>query len=153
MDGVDADATAALVLLLDDATARTCAALALLLGGSEPNAALAVAKVEPFEAELRDLKTELAQSFEVLTTRAYEDGSAARWVALADRTPWARQIVGHALARVEYRGPRTLSRVLLRARLYADARSATPTKKRDAFLLLHAMNERGVLAALAAPVR
>jgi HEAT repeat protein len=153
LDGVDELAAKRLLgLLLPSGDVRVYAALALLLGGTQAQAAAAVDAVSD-ASELDALKVAYRHSFGRYTESHRERGAFARWVANAEAcsAEWPRQIVSRGLHDVRDVGPGSLTRVVLRGRLLADARSTDAKKKSDAVLVLQAMGERGTLASLGAP--
>jgi HEAT repeat protein len=155
LDGVDDVAAKRLVELLRDQDVRVHAALALLLGGTQAQAAAAVDAISD-DAELEALKVAYSQAFGRYTESHRARGATARWVANAEAcsSEWPRLIVSRWLRGVQYdAGPGTLTRVVLRGRLLADARATDAKKKNDAILVLQAMGERGALSSLGAPLR
>jgi hypothetical protein len=154
LDGVDALVAKRLVDLLTTPGARVHAALALLLGGTPAQAAAAIDAIAD-ESELDALKVAYVQALGRYTEVHRESGAIARWVANADAcsAEWPRQLVRRSLHDLQYdNGPGTLTRVILRGRLTANARSNDAKKKSDAILVLQAMGERGTLASLGAPL-
>jgi HEAT repeat protein len=153
IDGVDDVAAKKLVDLLQKQDVRVPAALALLLGGTQAQAAAAVDAVSD-PSELDALRAAYVHSFERYTESHRDRGAMARWVSNAEAcgAEWPRQLVGLGLRNLQYdSGPDTLTRVVLRGRLLADARSTDAKKKSDAILVLQALGERGTLASLGAP--
>ncbi len=145
------------------------AALALLFGGDDESVAKVFAAYEPKDDDtpappIEPLRQLYAQSIPPLTEDFYDSGALARFVSLAmsarnvtvrsAKQEWVLQSLAYQLRQSGEldTGPHTLTRVRLRQRLLADAKSSD-TKKRDGALhILWALGERASLASLGAPV-
>lgn len=152
-NGVDAAVRSRLVAALQSPQSRVAAALALLLGaGEEADAELAIKAFGAADpAATEELQIAYNQSFGWVSESDVADGIAARWVknARASGAPWASAIAARGLQSVEYdNGPRSMTRVRLRATLLRAAKGDDPRARGDALVVLEAMNERGVLASL-----
>ncbi len=156
--GVDAASEGRLVAMLGDASLRTSAAVALLLGGSAAAAARAEAACtalgEPALAELREAYTKVFGAWSVADL---ESGALFRWVENAEALGhpggaphWARRILAAQLEGLRYdSGPGSLTRVPARYRLLQIARTGEPAARRGAVATLALLGLRGALAALA----
>jgi len=155
--GVDAATQAKLVQLLGDGGARVAAALALLLGGDERMAAHAVAIIDGAgDAERERLQVEYIGAFDAVDDRAYDDGLVARWIANARAcaAEWPKLVLARQLRSIENEhGPRTLTRVVLRARLYADAKGSDAKKRDVALVVLEMLGEEAGAAGVRAADR
>lgn len=157
--GLDAAAQHKVERLLDDPKLRDDAALALLLGGSRDAARHAVSALPV--AEVTDSLGDLyLQSFGYFADADLARGHLYRWVdnALAleglDRPKgvqkFARNILAHQFGNLLYdNGPHSLTRIVLRRRLFDAARSGPTTTRLEAVSTLELMHERGTLLALA----
>jgi len=151
--GLDAKVAAELRAKLDDASLGVDAALALLLGGSGEDAAAAVlafeAKREPNAALSEEYRAAISAVFEA----DFAEGRLARWAenALAAERAhvrWPRDVLSRQLGDLVYdAGPHSLTRVVLRRRLYDRARSESDAHG-GALHVLELLAERGSLAAL-----
>lgn len=155
--GLDGAAEQALLGRLGSAETRPAAAVALLLGGSVEAARRAA---EPFssDTELAQLREDYSQSLDVTREGDLESGRLFRFVRNAraltslvrGQAPvdFALRSLAAHFGNVQYdAGPRSLTRVVLRKRLFDLARSGPD---REAALdTLEVCAERGVLLALA----
>lgn len=158
--GVDQATEAALFEKMKDPTLMNDAALALLLGGSEEAAARAVAMFGNVGAEaLDDLKDVYFNSFGYWSDEDLLKGRIYRWVANADAVAkirvrdtlqdWTRLRLGAQFNNLEFdNGPHSMTRVVLRYRLYDIARKGDATAKKGAIDTLKFMQEQGMLMAL-----
>ncbi len=157
--GIDDESRAKLVVLLGDNNVMTDAALALLLGGSPQAAAFAVARVaERQPAALEELKEIWYKSFGYWSNEDL-DGSIFRYVdnaaAVAHVSAGGKYqdgfalLLGKQLDDLEYdNGPHSVTRVVLRCRLWQLAKGSKEPKRAQALRTLELMRERGVLFAL-----
>jgi hypothetical protein len=124
------------------------AALALLFGGS-PEAAKRAVAAHPEQGELAEA---YASSVSTISQEDLDRGRLFRWVenALGAGRAWPREHLKRQLDALTYdQGPHTLTRVVLRRRLYDLARTGSATERRSANAALELLGERGVLLALA----
>jgi hypothetical protein len=148
---------------LSDVSLKADAALALMLGGDADTAARAIATYNepgvPAEA-IEELKDIYNKTFGYWSDRNYESGDIARWVDNAEAVAhvkvhdqlqdWPRLILGRNLvesADID-NGPHSMTRVVLRARLLADARGSNEVRRTEAIEILKFAKEKGVLMAL-----
>lgn len=127
--------TAELRRKVGDPGAGADAALALLLGGSADDARFVMGAYAGRDPAAREeLHAIYGSVFVDLSVARYDDGSISRWTANAvaashartgeGRVTWVRTELARALRDVEFdRGPRSLTRVSLRARLRRDQRA------------------------------
>ncbi len=150
--GAPADVAPAIVTMLADPALHDDAALTLLLGGTQEQARAAIAS---YTGDISNLQLQYVQSLGFFSDAAYDRGQIARWAENADAcrdAGWPVLMMSRALRGVEFdNGPHSLTRPVLRHRLAEDARSGTPTKKRQAALLLRLADEQGILASLGLP--
>jgi HEAT repeat protein len=145
--GFDEAVESKLVALLGDPAAGSAAALALLLGGSV-GAAKRVIEAFPKSSDLGD---GYRRSFASVSQEDLDQGRFFRWVnnAMAAGPGWPRDGLRQELGNIVYdAGPHSLTRVVLRRKLFDLARGAGPAEKKSATTALELMNERGVLLAL-----
>jgi HEAT repeat protein len=147
---------------MKDKSTRTDAALAILLGGDNDWSMRTVAfyDQDPDDAILGELKEAYNATFYYSSDRNFESGDIARWVSNADAVAhtrvkgafqdWAREILSRNIVdSTEFdNGPHSYTRVVLRARLLADAKGANEVKRNNAIDVLKFMKEKGVLMAL-----
>ena len=142
---------------------KSDAELALILGADADTASRALATYNdptvPAEA-IEELKDVYNKTFGYWSDRNYESGDIARWVENAQALAhvkihdqlqdWPRIILGRNLVEsIEIdNGPHSMTRVQLRARLYADAKGSNEVKRNEAIALLKFTKEKGVLMAL-----
>ena len=163
---IEAPTRARLIDALKDKTLVHDAALALLFGGDD--AALAsvfqayTAKTEedaPPPPSIASLRQLYAESVPTISEELYDSGAlarmarnavAARAIAIgSDKQEWVLQGFAYQLRQNELdNGPHTLTRVRLRSKLVADAKSADAKKRDDAILLLWVLGERATLESL-----
>jgi hypothetical protein len=148
---------------LSDVNLKADAAIALILGADADTASRAIATYNdpsmPAEA-IEELKDVYNKTFGYWSDRNYETGDIARWVDNAEAIAhvkvhdqlqdWPRLILGRNLVEsIEIdNGPHSMTRVLLRARLMADARGNNDVKRTEAIRILKFIKEKGVLMAL-----
>jgi HEAT repeat protein len=148
---------------LKDVNLKADAAIALILGADADTASRAIATYNdpamPAEA-IEELKDVYNKTFGYWSDRNYETGDIARWVANAEAIAhvkvhdqlqdWPRLILGRNLVEsIEIdNGPHSMTRVLLRARLMADAKGNNDVKRTEAIRILKFIKEKGVLMAL-----
>ncbi len=158
--GLDTKAEEALLEKVADPELRADAALALVLGGTPEAAARAVALYgrAPREA-LDELKELYLDSFGYWSDEDVAKGRLARWVANADAVSkvrvrdvlqdWARLRLESQLNAIDYdNGPHSITRVVLRRRLFEAAKSADGEQRRSAVATLKFLREQGALMAL-----
>jgi phosphoglycolate phosphatase-like HAD superfamily hydrolase len=160
MSGFDAATEARLFEKLSDPETRDAAALALVLGGSADTAARAVARYADVGKDaLAGLQDLYYVAFGYLSDEDLQQGRLYRWVdnALAighvevhdARQDWARRRLEGQLDNLRFdNGPHSLTRAVLRRRLFDAARGGDPATKRGALQTLELMKEKGVLMAL-----
>ncbi|HEY8038318.1 MAG TPA: HEAT repeat domain-containing protein, partial [Polyangiaceae bacterium] len=148
---------------LGDVSLKADAALALILGADADTAARAIATYNdpamPAEA-IEELKDVYNKTFGYWSDRNYESGDIARWVENAEAIAhvkvhdalqdWPRLILGRNLVEsIEIdNGPHSMTKVLLRWRLMADAKGNNDVKRSEAIHILKFVKEKGVLMAL-----
>jgi HEAT repeat protein len=147
---------------LKDKALRTDAALALLLGGDEEWAMRAIAyyNTDSDPAVMEELKDAYNGTFYYWSDKNYDNGDVARWVENAQAIAHIKvrdtmqDWVGAVLARnliesIEFdSGPHSITRVVLRAKLLADAKGPNEVKRNAAINVLKFLKEKGVLMAL-----
>ena len=144
---------------LKDPEVRNAAALALILGGSSETASRTVAMYADFQDALDDLKDHYYRAFGYWSDEDFKRGNLYRWVANAEAISrvriaeapqeWARQKLQAQFDNLRFdNGPHSETRVVLRHRLYEDAKKGDDTRKKGAIMTLRFMKERGVLMAL-----
>ncbi|MFO0664516.1 MAG: HEAT repeat domain-containing protein [Polyangiaceae bacterium] len=153
------DAIAKLQEKLKDKAIRSDAALALLIGADTDTAKRAIAVYNDGGSEAtEELKIIYNGSFGYWSDKNYENGDVARWVANAEACghvkvndalqDWPKSLLVRSLQGDFDNGPRSMTRVQLRVRLYRDAKGADEKKRTQAISILKFMKERGVLMAL-----
>jgi len=163
MGGVTPSMIPQLFAKLGDVSLRADAELALILGGDADTASRAMATYNdpsvPAEA-MEELKDIYNKTFGYWSDKNYENGDIARWVTNASALAhvkvrdqlqdWPRAILGRNLVEsIEVdNGPHSMTRVQLRARLYADAKGNNDVKRAEAINILKFTKEKGVLMAL-----
>ncbi|HEU4534090.1 MAG TPA: HEAT repeat domain-containing protein, partial [Polyangiaceae bacterium] len=158
--GLDTKAEEFLLEKVSDPELRADAALALVLGGSTEAASRAVALYgrAPREA-LDELKELYLESFGYWSDEDLEKGRLYRWVANAEAVgkvrvrdalqDWARLRLESQLHSLDFdNGPHSVTRVVIRRRLYDAARGADAEPRRSAVATLKFLREQGVLMAL-----
>jgi HEAT repeat protein len=148
---------------LTDINLKADAALALVLGADADTAARAIATYnDPAVAAeaIEELKDVYNRTFGYWSDHNYESGDIARWVANAQAIAhvkvhdqlqdWPRIILGRNLVESTEmdNGPHSMTKVVLRWRLLADARGPNEVKRNEAIALLKFIKEKGVLMAL-----
>jgi HEAT repeat protein len=163
MGGLTHDMVPQIFEKLNDVSLKSDAELALILGADADTASRALATYNdpsvPAEA-IEELKDVYNKTFGYWSDRNYESGDIARWVENAQALAhvkihdqlqdWPRIILGRNLVEsIEIdNGPHSMTRVQLRARLYADAKGSNEVKRNEAIALLKFTKEKGVLMAL-----
>jgi HEAT repeat protein len=163
MGGVTQSMVQPIFAKLSDVSLKADAELALILGADADTAARAMATYNdpavPAEA-MEELKDIYNKTFGYWSDKNYENGDIARWVANASAIAhvkvhdqlqdWPRAILGRNLVEsIEVdNGPHSMTRVQLRARLYADAKGSNDVKRVEAIDILKFIKEKGVLMAL-----
>jgi len=148
---------------LSDVSLKADAALSLILGADADTASRAIATYndpsQPAEA-IEELKDIYNKTFGYWSDRNYDTGDIARWVENAEAIShvkvrdqlqdWPRIILGRNLVEsVEIdNGPHSMTRVVLRNRLMADAKGQNAIKRDQAIEILKFTKEKGVLMAL-----
>jgi HEAT repeat protein len=147
---------------LSDVSLKADAALALVLGADSDTAARAIATYndQGSPEAIEELKDVFNKTFGYWSDRNYETGDIARWVENAEAIAhvkvhdqlqdWPRLILGRNLVEsIEIdNGPHSMTRVQLRWRLMADAKSSNAVKRDEAIHILKFIKEKGVLMAL-----
>ncbi|WP_438040997.1 HEAT repeat domain-containing protein [Sorangium sp. So ce128] len=145
---------------LKDVEVRNAAALALILGGTSDTAARTVAMYADFDkSALDDLKDHYYRAFGYWSDEDFKRGNLYRYVANAEAITrvkvadapqeWARQRLQAQFDNLKYdNGPHSETRVVLRYRLFQEAKSGDGAKKKGAIETLKFMKEKGVLMAL-----
>ncbi|MBV9948239.1 MAG: HEAT repeat domain-containing protein [Myxococcales bacterium] len=163
MGGITAAMVPQIFAKLSDVSLKADATLALILGADADTAARAIATYNdpntPAEA-IEELKDVYNKTFGYWSDRNYETGDIARWVQNAEAIAhvkvhdqlqdWPRIILGRNLVEsIEIdNGPHSMTRVQLRWRLLADAKSNNEVKRAEAIRILKFIKEKGVLMAL-----
>ncbi|WP_438034297.1 HEAT repeat domain-containing protein [Sorangium sp. So ce204] len=145
---------------LKDVEVRNAAALALILGGTSDTAARTVAMYADFDkSALDDLKDHYYRAFGYWSDEDFKRGNLYRYVANAEAITrvkvadapqeWARQRLQAQFDNLKYdNGPHSETRVVLRYRLFQEAKGGDGAKKKGAIETLKFMKEKGVLMAL-----
>jgi HEAT repeat protein len=159
--GFDGAVEARLLAKLGDPAARTAAAFALLLGGSIDGATRAAATVAAAGPDATAAVSDhLVRALAFVSDEDVGRGVLARWAANAGavarvevagaRQTWARERIAAALRDLPAdAGPRSISRLVVRARLVDAARGADAERRAGALATLALVGERGALLALA----
>jgi len=160
VSGFDAATEAKLFELLKNVDVRNAAALALILGGNADTAARTVAMYGDFPKEgLDQLKDDYFNAFGYWSDEDFKRGNIYRYVANAEAIArikvndvtqdWSRQRLQSQFDNLEFdNGPHSETRVVLRYRLWQDAKGTDLERKKGAIMTLKFMKERGVLMAL-----
>jgi HEAT repeat protein len=158
--GLDAKTEAALLEKVTDNELRTDAALALALGGSPEGAARAAALFARAPREAHDeLKELYVDSFTFWSDEDISKGRLYRYIANAEAIgkvrvrdalqDWARLRLESQLNKLDLdNGPHSITRVVLRRRLFDAARGGNDEQKRSAVAALKFLREQGSLMAL-----
>ncbi len=144
---------------MKDPEIRNAAALALILGGNAEVAARTVAMYADFQDALDDLKDHYHRAFGYWSDEDFKRGNLYRWVANAEAITririgeapqdWARQKLQAQFDNLRFdNGPHSETRVVLRYRLFEDAKKGDAARKKGAIMTLKFMKEKGVLMAL-----
>ncbi len=144
---------------LKDPEIRNAAALALILGGSAETASRTIAMYTDFQDALDDLKDHYYRAFGYWSDEDFKRGNLYRWVGNAEAIAririgeapqeWAKQKLQAQFDNLRFdNGPHSETRVVLRRRLYDDARKGDDARKKGAIMTLKFMREKGVLMAL-----
>jgi hypothetical protein len=160
MSGFDKVSEEKLFRKLEDPASRQAAAIALILGGNADVASRAVAVMaELGPAVLNELRDHYYRAFGYWSDVDFERGKIYRWVMNAEAISrvdvagvtqeWARQRLQAQFDNLSFdNGPHSETRVLLRYRLWQDAKTGSAERKRGAMMTLAFMQEKGVLLAL-----
>lgn len=158
--GVDEATQAILMDKLQNPEIRNAAALALIMGGSPETAARTVAMYGDFGQDaLNDLKDHYFRAFGYWSDEDFKRGNIYRYVANAEAIArikvgdvtqdWSRQRLQAQFDNLKFdNGPHSETRVVLRYRLWQDAKGQDVERKKGAIMTLKFMKERGVLMAL-----
>ncbi len=158
--GVDEETQKILWEKLQIPEIRNAAALALIMGGSAETAARTVAMYGDFGQDaLNDLKDHYFNAFGYWSDEDFKRGNVYRYVANAEAIArikvtdvtqdWSRQRLQAQFDNLKFdNGPHSETRVVLRYRLWQDAKSPDLERKKGAIMTLKFMKERGVLMAL-----
>ncbi len=149
----------ALMGKLTDASVKSNAVVALMLGADQDTVKRAIASYNDGGPEtMEELKMVYNGSFGYWSDANYSHGDVARWVANAEAVShvkvkdalqdWPKQLLSRAMQGDFDNGPRSMTRVQLRVRLYRDAKSADTKKQAESLAILKFMKEKGVLMAL-----
>lgn len=148
-----------LMAKMSDPSVKSNAVVALLLGADQDTVKRAIASYNDGGPEtMEELKMVYNGSFGYWSDVNYSHGDVARWVANAEAVSrvkvkdalqdWPKQLLSRAMQGDFDNGPRSMTRVQLRVRLYRDAKSADAKKQAESLAILKFMKERGVLMAL-----
>jgi len=160
ISGFDKETEAKLFEKMKDIEIRAPAALALILGGSDATAARTVAMYAEFSKEELDVvKDHYYRAFGYWSDEDFQRGNLYRYVRNAeaisrvkiDDVPqvWARQRLQSQFNNLQFdNGPHSETRVVLRYRLYDQAKNGDDEQKKGATQTLRFMKEQGVLMAL-----
>jgi HEAT repeat protein len=159
--GFDADTEKKLFDKLQNVEVRNAAALALILGGSADTAARTVALYNDYGKDaLDDLKDHYFRAFGYWSDEDFKRGNLYRWVENAVAITrvkvgdapqdWARERLAAQFDNLRFdNGPHSETRVVLRYRLYNEAKTTgDAAKRKGAVETLQFMKEKGVLMAL-----
>ncbi len=158
--GYDEATQAKLFEKLKDPEIRNHAALALILGGTSDVASRTVAMYADFGRDgIDDLKDHYYRAFGYWSDEDFKRGNIYRWVANAEAITriklgdapqeWARQRLQAQFDNLRFdNGPHSETRVVLRHRLFEDAKKGDSARKKGAVMTLKFMREKGVLMAL-----
>jgi HEAT repeat protein len=157
--GVPANLIPTLQEKLKDKSIRSDAALALLMGADSDTAKRALAIYNDSTSDtMEELKTIYEKAFGYWSDKNFENGDVARWVENAEAAgrvkvngalqDWPKQVLMRALSGDFDNGPRSMTRVQLRIRLYREAKGGDEKRRLQAISILKFMKERGVLMAL-----
>lgn len=158
--GLDTKSEEAMLEKINDPELRADAALALVLGGTPEAAARAVALYAraPREA-LDELKDLYLDSFGYWSDEDLSKGRLYRWVANAEAVAkvrvrdamqdWARLRLESQMNNLDIdNGPHSITRVVLRRRLFDASKTGDAEQKRSAVATLKFLREQGTLMAL-----
>ena len=160
VSGFDQATEAKLFEKLQNPEIRNAAALALILGGTTETAARTVAMYGDFGPDaLNDLKDHYERAFGYWSDEDFKRGNIYRWVANAEAIArikvtdvpqeWSRQKLQGQFDNLKFdNGPHSETRVVLRYRLWQDAKTGDAARKKGAIETLKFMKERGALMAL-----
>lgn len=158
--GMDEDTQKILWEKLQVPEIRNAAALALVMGGTPETASRTIATYGDFGKDaLDDLKDHYERAFGYWSDEDFKRGNLYRYVAnaeaisrikIGDATQdWARQRLQRQFDNLKFdNGPHSETRVVLRYRLWQDAKGSDVERKKGAIMTLKFMKERGVLMAL-----
>lgn len=160
ISGFDKETEAKLFEKMKDIELRAPAALALILGGSDETAARTVAMYAEYPKEELDVvKDHYYRAFGYWSDQDFQRGNLYRYVRNAeaiarvkiDDVPqvWARQRLQSQFDNLQFdNGPHSETRVVLRYRLFDQAKKGDDEQKKGAIQTLKFMKEQGVLMAL-----
>lgn len=158
--GIDDQVVDTLYARMADVDVRNDAALAIILGGTPDQAARAVAMYADYSREaLDELKHIYYRTFGYFSEDDFEKGRLYKWVENAEAIArvkvrdvpqdWARVRLQAQLDNLDLdNGPHSMTRVVLRARLFEAAKSGDAATKRGAISALKFLREQGILMAL-----
>jgi hypothetical protein len=158
--GVHEETQKILIDKLQNPEIRNAAALALIMGGTPETAARTVAMYGDFGQDaLNDLKDHYFRAFGYWSDEDFKRGNIYRYVANAEAIArikvgdvtqdWSRQRLQAQFDNLKFgNGPHSETRVVLRYRLWQDAKGTDVERKKGAIMTLKFMKERGVLMAL-----
>ncbi len=160
--GIDEETEKKLFEKLQNPEIRNAAALALIMGGTPETAARTVAMYGDFGQDaLNDLKDHYFRAFGYWSDEDFKRGNVYRYVTNAEAIArikvvdvtqdWSRQRLQSQFDNLKFdNGPHSETRVVLRYRLWQDAKGQDAARKKGAIMTLKFMKERGVLMALRA---
>jgi HEAT repeat protein len=161
VSGFDAATEAELFKKLEDVEVRNSAALALIMGGNADTAARTVAMYGEtgWKDGLEDLKDHYFTAFGYWSDEDFKRGNLYRWVenglaisrVKVNDAPqeWGAQRLQAQFDNLKFdNGPHSETRVVLRARLIAAAKTGDTKVKKGAVMTLKFMKEKGALMAL-----
>ncbi len=158
--GITAADEAALTEKLKDPEVRVDAALALIVGGSADTAVRTVAQFTDFPEEaMAALRENYYRVFGYWSDRDLVEGRLYRWVENAEAMrrvrvrgapqEWAAFLLQRQFDNLQFdNGPHSMTRVVLRYRLWQTAKTGDPKVRKGALDTLRFMNEQGILMAL-----
>ncbi len=158
--GVDDKVAAMLFKKMEDVELRNDAALALVLGGTTDQATKAVAMYADYPKEtLDELKDIYYRSFGYWSDEDFAKGRLYRWVDTAESIArvrvkdtlmdWARLRLQAQFDNLDFdNGPHSMTRVVLRYRIFDNAKKGDSATKKAAIQTLKFMKEQGSLMAL-----
>ncbi len=145
---------------LKDPEVRVDAALALIVGGSADTAVRTVAQFADFPEEaMAALRDNYFRVFGYWSDKDLADGRLYRWVENAEAMrrvrvrgapqEWAAFLLQRQFDNLQFdNGPHSMTRVVLRYRLWQAAKSSDAAARKGALDTLRFMGEQGILMAL-----